>query len=157
MTTKEKTLRQKLQNALNKKHESSKSNIVFDKMAKRLKNNKNKSNNKLSILNSFLSSEAPRASLFNKKQTIRNRIKQSSNKYKNKPNSNKKKETNDLQNIVDEINNQIKLNIQRRRNLLQNNIKIQKRRNLLQKRKNRNNNYENGRLLLDLGGDIRYR
>ena len=58
-------------------------------MANRLRN-KNQSNNELSNLNSFLSSEASRASLFNKKQTIRNRIKQSSKKYKNKKNSNKK-------------------------------------------------------------------
>jgi len=143
MDSNKKTLRQKLQNALNKKHKSSKTNIVFGKMANKLGNMK-QSNNELQNLQKFLSSETPRASLFNKKQTIRNRIKQSSNKYKKKQNSNKKNATNKLQRIVDIINTKIKLNIQRRRNLLQ-------------KRKKRNNSNEKGRQLLDLRRYIQYK
>lgn len=113
------TLRNKLQKALNKKHKSSKTNVVYGKIANKLrKSNITKSDSEdekatyeIINLKNFLSNKAPRASIFNKKQSIRNRIKQSSNKYKNKKKSKKKNITNDLQKIVEEINSKIVKNI----------------------------------------------
>lgn len=158
MATKEKTLRQKLQNALNKKHKSSKSNIVFGKMAKRLrektKSNKNENqDNIMEVVNlkSFLSSNAPRASLFNKKQSIRNRIKQSSNKYLKKKYSKKKFEkkkeaTEELQSVVNEINSKIeKAWNNNEKNRLKNIYKEKFRKNLI-------NNYK--KFVPDIRGEI---